>query len=180
MVNFLINHMTRNARKRPLCTLRITKALISLRICAVWSGPALSAYRTSTYCSTCRWTENVQTRVHGCARLSAHSLFAYGIRAFFLRCISNCIVEEWNQRAYKLFGGLHYQKWCNKGFQSPGGGIRWPLNVSTHIMKYATALHLVWLKPFSLLGFCTRLLHHWIWTCQFWQIEASAKTKWEK
>ena len=33
-------------------------------------------------------TENVQVRLHGCARSSGPSLFAYGIRAFFPHCTS--------------------------------------------------------------------------------------------
>ena len=38
------------------------QAQISLRICAGWSGPSLSAYRISGYCSICWQTENPQIR----------------------------------------------------------------------------------------------------------------------
>ena len=82
-----------NARKGPLCNLRTTKALISLRICAGWSGRSLSAYRINGYCSICRRTGNVQIRLHGCARSSGLSLFAYGIMAFLPRCALNSNVQ---------------------------------------------------------------------------------------
>ena len=42
-------HMTCNAQKRPLRNLWTMQALISLRICAGWSGPSLSAYRINGY-----------------------------------------------------------------------------------------------------------------------------------
>ena len=77
-----------NARKWPLCNLRITQTLISLRIRASWSGPSLSACRINGYCSLCRRPENIQIRLHWCACSSGHSLFAYGTRALFLRCAS--------------------------------------------------------------------------------------------
>ena len=47
------NEMMRNVPKGPLCKLRTTQALISLRIRAGWSWPSLSAYRISGYCSIC-------------------------------------------------------------------------------------------------------------------------------
>ena len=72
-------------------TLRTTQALISLRIRTGWSGPSLSAYRINRYCSICRRTENVQTRLHGCARSSGHSLFAYDIR------------KRWRFRSVSIF-----------------------------------------------------------------------------
>ena len=47
-----------------------------------------SAYRINGYNSICRRTETVQIRLHGCARSSGPSLFAYGIRAVLPRCVS--------------------------------------------------------------------------------------------
>ena len=76
-----------NAWKGPLCSLQKTLALISLRIRAGWSGPSLSAYRIN---GSCRWTENVQLRLHGCA--CAPSLLAYGFRAFLPHCESSLII----------------------------------------------------------------------------------------
>ena len=48
-----------------------------------YSGPAMQAYIINGYCSICRRTENVQNRLHGGARPSRSSLFAYGIGAIF-------------------------------------------------------------------------------------------------
>ena len=75
--------------KRTLCNLRTTKAQISLHIHAGWSGPPLSTYRMKGYCSICLQTENVQIRLHRCSSSPGHSLFAYGIRAFFPHCASS-------------------------------------------------------------------------------------------
>ena len=47
-------HMVCNARKGLLCNLRTTQAPISLCLCTGWSGPLLSAYRISRYCSICQ------------------------------------------------------------------------------------------------------------------------------
>ena len=79
----------RIARKGPLCNLRTTQALISLRIC--WSGPSLSAYKINGYSSICRIIENGQIRLHGYACCSRPSLFAYDIIALFPRCTSYVI-----------------------------------------------------------------------------------------
>ena len=81
-------HMMRNARKGPLCNLRTTQALITLHICAGWSGPLLPTDRINVYRSICWQTENIQIRLHGCACSSGPSLFAYGIRSFFPCCAS--------------------------------------------------------------------------------------------
>ena len=70
-----------NTRKWPVWNLRTTQALISLRTRAGWSELVLFANRINEYCSICRRTENVQIRLHGCARSSGPTLFAYGIRA---------------------------------------------------------------------------------------------------
>ena len=44
--------------------------------------PSLPAYRINEYCNTCRWTENVNIRLHGCEHSSGHSLLANDISAF--------------------------------------------------------------------------------------------------
>ena len=82
------DYMMRSTQKGPLCNMWTMQALISLRICAGWSGPALSTYRINRYCSICRRTENVQIRLHRCTCSSGSSLFAHGIRSFFPRCAS--------------------------------------------------------------------------------------------
>ena len=64
------------AQKRPLCNQWTMQALISLYISAGRSGPSLSAYRISGYCSIRRWTENVQIRLHRCAYTSEPTLSA--------------------------------------------------------------------------------------------------------
>ena len=46
-------------------------------------APALFTYRISGCCSICRRTENVQIRLHGCARSPVPSQFADDILAFF-------------------------------------------------------------------------------------------------
>ena len=75
--------MMHNARKVPLCSLRSTKILISLRICAGWSGPLLTTYRINKYCSVCRRTENVGITLHRCAGwMSGPSLFSQAKRPF--------------------------------------------------------------------------------------------------
>ena len=51
-------HMMCNTWKGPLCNLWTMQALISLPISAGWSGPLLSAYRTSGYCSTLYMSRN--------------------------------------------------------------------------------------------------------------------------
>ena len=81
------HHVILNAWKGPFCTLRTTQALISMRICAGWSGPALSAYRVRGCCSTCRQTVNDQIRLHRCARWSGPTLSAKCI-TFFVRTAS--------------------------------------------------------------------------------------------
>ena len=91
--------------KRPLRNMRTMQALISLRICAGWSGPSLSTYRINGYCSICLRTKNVQIRLHGCARSSGPSLFTNGIRAF-LPCASydiKCAASWENQ----LMASMH-------------------------------------------------------------------------
>ena len=49
--------MMLKAREGPLYEMRTTQALISLRRCAGWSGPSLSAYRINGYCTICRQTD---------------------------------------------------------------------------------------------------------------------------
>ena len=86
----------RKARNGPLCNLRTTQALISLRICAGSSRPPLSAYRINGYGSICRRTESVQISLHGCASSSGPSLFAHGIRSFSPRYASNDVQQAKN------------------------------------------------------------------------------------
>ena len=76
----LLFYMVRSARKGPLSNLRTTQALISLRISAGWSGPAMFAYRISGYCNIYRRTEDAQTRLQRCARWSGPILTANCIR----------------------------------------------------------------------------------------------------
>ena len=52
----------KNVGNRPLCNLLTTQVLISLRICAGWSGTMLPTYRINGYCSIYWQTENVQIR----------------------------------------------------------------------------------------------------------------------
>ena len=75
----------RNAWKGPLCNLQTTKAQISLRISAGWSGSSLSAYRISRYCGVCQRIENAP--IIRCAR-SGPTLSANCIRAHFACCAS--------------------------------------------------------------------------------------------
>ena len=79
----IFSPLIRNAWKVPLCNLQTMQAQISLCICAGWSGPSMSACRINGYHSLCRWTENAQIRLHGCACSSGSLQFAYGRRAFF-------------------------------------------------------------------------------------------------
>ena len=51
-----------------------------------------TAHRINGWRITCRRTDNVQIRLHGCARSSGPSLFAYGIRAVYPRCTSDIIL----------------------------------------------------------------------------------------
>ena len=90
----------RNARKGPLCSLRSTKALISLRKCAGWSGPSLTIHRLNRYCSLCRRIENVRITLHGCARLSWPLLFAHGVKALFPH--HSCFFLRINRRIFFL------------------------------------------------------------------------------
>ena len=97
--------------KRALCNLRITQALISLRIRAGWSGPSFSAYRINGYCSKCRRTENVHTRLQGCVRSSGPSLFTSGIRALFLRWASYRAQNQTSRNVRKrIFGHVRPAK----------------------------------------------------------------------
>ena len=70
--------------KGPLCILRTTQTLISLRISAGWSGPLLSTYETSGFCSISRRTDNAQIRLHRWARWSWPTLSANCIRPLFM------------------------------------------------------------------------------------------------
>ena len=87
-------HRMLKARNGPLCKLRTTQALVSLRICAGWPGPSLSAHRISGYYSICRRTENAQIRLHRCARWSGPTLSANCIRALFVLCAPNEITMK--------------------------------------------------------------------------------------
>ena len=70
------------------------QAQISLRISAGWSGPTLSTYRISGYCTICRRAENAQIRLHGCACWSGPTLSANCIKVFFVRCPSDILFDD--------------------------------------------------------------------------------------
>ena len=54
------------------------------------SWPTLTiAYIINGYCNMCRRTQNVHIRLLGCTRSSRHSIFAYGIKGLFARCVSH-------------------------------------------------------------------------------------------
>ena len=60
----------------------------------LWSGPLLSAYGISGYCSICWWPEKAQNRLHRCARWSGPTLSVNCIRALFVHCALYVFCKE--------------------------------------------------------------------------------------
>ena len=79
-INIYLNpvaHMGRARRKLVFGHLRAAKALIRLRIRAVWSGPSLSANRVIGYCRMWEWRANTRMIRYACAGWSESANFAH-------------------------------------------------------------------------------------------------------
>ena len=96
VIQFLTTHcvMIRNAWKVSVCQMRTTKAQISLRLCAGWSGPLLSSYWINGYYRMYLWTEKALIRLRDCPDWSGHSSFAFYIRAYFVFYAYNIVFEN--------------------------------------------------------------------------------------